>query len=704
MAEPLSKKRKKNELGDSSNADSNITDPRFSNIQSDPRYRLPNKRRAHHVKVDKRFSHMLRDDDFARKAKIDRYGRPLEGDSERKRLKRRYEFEDGIDDDKEVEEELERVENTYDPIRDGGYSETSSSSEESSSEDDLADEDGRDGVSAVGIQDADDVPVGEISSRIAVVNLDWDNIRAEDLMAVFSSFLPPGGRMTKVSIYPSQFGKERMEREEMEGPPKEIFGPVRDQKTIPVGADDQDDDQQIKDSILNADDGDDFDPAGLRKYQLQRLQYFYAILEFSSSSVAKAVYDAVDGTEYQTTANFFDLRFVPEETDFSADKQRDDCKEIPDGYRPNDFVTDALQHSNVKLTWDGDDVSRKEAQARAFSGSRKDIEENDLKAYLGSDSSSEEEPEALGEFDKGSVTKKEQARQKMRTLLGLGAESKKVEKKDLGPVGDLQITFSSGLSEANGTEKKSVFENEPDLHETTVEKYVRKERERKQKRKQRVKDTAGPISGEATDGNAGVKDVSREQQEDLGFDDPFFAGAENDQKSSARVRKEERLQKRAKREAEESAAAAKRAELELLMVDDRDDGKEMRHFDMKEIERGEKKPRKEKKKRKGKKGGNVEMEPQQSGFKMDTQDPRFAKVYESHEYAIDPTNPRFKATEGMKALLEEGRTQRKQDRLLEDGELAKSLIASRKPESTGHRRRDDDVRGLIEKVKSKKIE
>ena len=44
---------------------------------------------------------------------------------------------------------------------------------------------------------------------------------------------------------------------------------------------------------------------------------------------------------------------------------------------------------------------------------------------------------------------------------------------------------------------------------------------------------------------------------------------------------------------------------------------------------------------------------------MNVSDPRFARLWESHEYAIDPTNPRFKGTEGMKKLLEEGRRKRK---------------------------------------------
>ena len=696
MMKPPSKKRKIEDNVPLPNVQSSVTDPRFANIQSDPRYRLPTKRRAY-VKVDKRFSHMLLDDDFARKAKVDRYGRPLEDDSERKRLKRRYEFEDEIDDDEEVQKELLRVQKSHDPIRDGEYSQ-SSSSEDSSSEEDEPEEDAEDQVATLQDQQDEGILMGDASSRIAAVNLDWDNIRATDLMAVFSSFLPPGGRLLRVSVYPSQFGKERMEREEMEGPPREIFASLQETQISQDAKDDIDEDEQIKNSIVQPGATEDFDSAALRRYQLQRLQYFYAVLTFSSANVARVVYDAVDGTEYLTTANFFDLRFIPNETDFSEDEARDDCEKIPDGYKPNEFVTEALQHSNVKLTWDAEDASRKDAQAKAFRGSRKDIDENDLKAYLGSDSSSDEEFPVDTETALGSsLSKKEQERQKMRALLGLSTEPKPTSKPSDGPVGDMQITFSSGLSVGNSS-KRSVFENEPEIVETTVEKYVRRERERKQRRKDKMKNARQGVANAAADESTALMKASDEQPEDLGFDDPFFAAPEHDKASAAKLRKEERKKRRAERDAEEAMAAVKRAELELLMVDDKNDGKGMQHFNMNEIEKEEKRAKKKGKKGKSKNEAEAGVESGNSGFKMDTQDPRFARLYENHEFAIDPTNPRFKGTEGMKALLEEGRRHRKEDRGLKDEEPAKEIPrpASDSPHST------NNVRKSVERMKGKR--
>ena len=672
MSERATKRRKTSDK--TSNDGPTITDPRFAKIQSDPRYRLPSKKTT--VKVDKRFAGLIKDDDFSKRAKVDRYGRRVEGNSEVQRLKRRFEFEDEVDDDDEVQQELQRVEKSLDPLRESAPDAQSSSDDSSSSdeeEDEYGDEDASIDQAFIGKPSTSDVPMGEVSSRIAIVNLDWDNIRAQDLFAVFSSFLPEGGRLKRVSIYPSEFGKKRLEREEMEGPPKEIFARSRDKVDLEDGTSEEEevdeDDEDIKQNIMKPDSGKEFNSDQLRQYQLQRLRYFYAVLEFSSASVAESIYQAVDGTEYLTTANFFDLRFVPDDTDFSEDKPRESCSKITDDYRPNEFVTDALQHSKVKLSWDAEDNSRKEAQKRAFGGSRKEIDENDLKAYLGSDSSDGEseieseiidstiniEGEEIADPDT-KLSKKEQERQRVRALLGLGAEPAKRSKPDHGPVGNIQVTFSSGLTTGNG-EEKSVFQNDPFIEETTAEKYVRKEKERKQRRKEKMK---GKMAEDDNDPPA--------EEKELGFDDPFFAEPNNDKISNNKIRKEERLKKKAERKSEEEAAAKQREELELLMVDDKNPN--VRHFDIKEIERAEKKAKKGKKNKKANTEGARTVG--DDDVKVDANDPRFARLYETHDFAIDPSNPKYKDTKNMKAIVEEGRKRKSKSRKDTKDELSSS--------------------------------
>lgn len=679
-----------------------MSDSRFTALSKDPRYRLPNRKEAR-TAVDPRFGRLFNDRDFQKKASVDRYGRKIKPDAGQKELEKLYRLDgedkhatgekaqqgvtgsdeesddegEGDDEDEDLSK-ADKFQTKRDPARDGGFSGSSSSEDEdetseddSEAEVDLAEE-------TAGQEQTETIPLGEVTRRIAAVNLDWDNIRAMDVMAVSSSFAPKGGKITNVTIYPSEFGRERLQREELEGPPREIFASAG-RKTIKDDDEDDDEDseeeeERIKSQLLKSQaeggEGEEFDTAKLRAYQLDRLRYYYAVIESDSEATAKALYDAMDGREYLNTANFFDLRFIPDETTFHEDKPRDECSSLPEAYKPNDFRTEALTHSKVRLTWDDDDVTRKEVQKRAFS--RAEMDENDLQAYIGSDSS-----DADSVTSRKSVTtpaerranQKEAQRQNMRAALGLGKETTKSSSKKSKdePVGDMQITFTSGLG---GKKGKEVFENAPGGEETTRQQYLRKEKERMKARKERrtAERNGGEVEAEQEEAETDGAKKGDVQKEEDPFNDPFFndpaAAADAEKKAKQAVKQ----QKRDARAARDEEAASRRAELELLMAGDKAD--EVRHFDMREIEKAEKAAR-----RKGKKGKKVARNvdndndaPDEESFKVQTEDPRFKALFESHEYAIDPTNPRFKKTEGMKALLEEGRKKRKHTSFEDDQE------------------------------------
>jgi hypothetical protein len=40
----------------------------------------------------------------------------------------------------------------------------------------------------------------EVTNRLAVCHMDWDRIRAADLMVLFSSFLPQGGLIHSITV------------------------------------------------------------------------------------------------------------------------------------------------------------------------------------------------------------------------------------------------------------------------------------------------------------------------------------------------------------------------------------------------------------------------------------------------------------------------------------------------------------------------
>lgn len=697
-------------------------DPRFANIHSDPRFRLPSKKH-NKTKLDARFAHMLKDKEFSQKASVDRYGRKLGKDAGKKELERFYRVEDEEESDeadikqdkgrdKAVRKELARVEGKkrdYDPIREGGFS--SSSSEESSSESDEEDEEEDPQVEDETElpEERADVPMGEVTTRLAAVNMDWDNIRAMDIMAVASSFVSAENKILSVTVYPSEFGRQRLEREEIEGPPREIFASSsktdldRLASASPSQSDTEDevDDEQIKKDLLKESNGEEFDSKALRAYQLDRLRYYYAVICCSSPEAAKSIYDSLDGREYLSSANFFDLRFVPDDVTFD-DEPHDLCEKLPDAYRPNEFTTDALTHSKVKLTWDAEDTTRKEVQKRAFS--RKEIDENDLQAYLGSDSSSSEDEEE---------NKKSKKAASLRAALGL-SDSKTVSTKSTSakldrdfkkPEGDMQITFTAGLSTSDG--KKSVFENEPIIQETTAEKYVRQQKERKARRKERAKAIREGRDPDAEEAEAASASKPGEADEDKGDDDdpwndPFFneepaAALKSSKSQLKKLKKEKDKEELEKRKAESDA---QRAELELLMLDDKVSN--IRHFDMNEIMKAEKAKKRKGKNKKTKADDTPAVE---DNFEMDVKDPRFTKLFESHEFAIDPTNPRFKGTEGMKALLEEGRKKRKHERADEGGDTHETTKKKRKEKEEGTAEELDDLKKLAARVKarSKKV-
>ena len=95
---------------------------------------------------------------------------------------------------------------------------------------------------------------------------------AEDIFLALSSFCPPGGRLLKLSIFPSEFGKKRMAEEEALGPEELRSASTNSQE-------ESSDDEELVSHHETESTSKDMEK--VRKYQVNRLKYYYAVAEFN---------------------------------------------------------------------------------------------------------------------------------------------------------------------------------------------------------------------------------------------------------------------------------------------------------------------------------------------------------------------------------------------------------------------------------------
>jgi hypothetical protein len=196
-----------------------LKDERFAHLLANPRYKRVSKKH-NKVKIDERFKSMFKDDKFSVKYSVDKYGRREGGKTSTDELKKYYDqgSSESSDDDEERQRELDAIEGNasletaknlptklkdklkdleIDYIRGDGVLQSSSSDEESS--EDEEDELFIDHV--WGDLDADAEKTDESSHRLACMHMDWDRIRAVDILVLCNSFIPAGsGSILSVKV------------------------------------------------------------------------------------------------------------------------------------------------------------------------------------------------------------------------------------------------------------------------------------------------------------------------------------------------------------------------------------------------------------------------------------------------------------------------------------------------------------------------
>uniref|UniRef100_A0A0D9RH85 ESF1 nucleolar pre-rRNA processing protein homolog n=1 Tax=Chlorocebus sabaeus TaxID=60711 RepID=A0A0D9RH85_CHLSB len=463
--------------------------------------------------------------------------------------------------------------------------------------------------------DKDAPRADEITRRLAVCNMDWDRLKAKDLLALFNSFKPKGGVIFSIKIYPSEFGKERMKEEQVQGPVELL--------SIPEDAPEKDWTSREK----------------LRDYQFKRLKYYYAVVDCDSPETASKIYEDCDGLEFESSCSFIDLRFIPDDITFD-DEPKDIASEVDlTAYKPKYFTSAAMGTSTVEITWDETDHERITVLNRKFK--KEELLDMDFQAYLASSSEDEEEIQEELQGDDGvkveedGKTKKSQKDDeeqiaKYRQLLQVIQEKeKKGKENDM----EMEIKWVPGLKESAEDMVKNKLEGKDKL--TPWEQFLEKKKEKKRlKRKQKA------LAEEASE---------EELPSDVDLNDPYFA---EEVKKIGIKKKSVKSAKDGTSPEEETEVERQKAEMALLMMDEDEDSK--KHFNYNKIVEHQNLSKKKKKQLMKKK------ELIEDDFEVNVSDARFQAMYTSHLFNLDPSDPNFKKTKAMEKILEEKARQREQ--------------------------------------------
>lgn len=538
---------------------------------------------------------------------------------------------------------------------------------------------------------------GDETKRIAIVNCDWDHLKAVDLLVVCSSFCPSTGLVKSVKIYPSDFGLSMMADEDIHGP------------SVYKGDSDIDDEEETPKNGKKARTEERqaaLDEIKLRRYELNKLRYYFAVLTCDSVGTASAIYGALDNQELEMTANKLDMRFVPDDISFEDRTLHDEAHEIPLNYEPPHFETTVLKKTEAKLTWDQTPKDRLDVTQAAFSHLG-EIDESKYAKYIASsesesesasESDGESEPvAALNDDDETDAAKlKKKHRKKYASLLlGLdGMEEEEADNNDhddfflalentgkknkkKAAEGEMEFTLGSTTKKTNGKPKE---EDDEDIKRKVQEKLSAKPKKSFKANNQRSVVPKFRPDEKFSDDEASDASGS-ESEAEMPALVPESKGKKHDKKSKFDDKKQQKRgdsKKSAEMDVDIGSADEAQEEGEKDIWADFEEGFEkpskMKLAKMKKRKRDEKEremredsegraalsllvgqkdgdssdseadgPRK-KKSKKNKKA------PQET--EIDLKDSRFAALMQDPRFLPDPTNPNFGKTTAVKAILD----------------------------------------------------
>ncbi|XP_044954809.1 pre-rRNA-processing protein ESF1-like [Hordeum vulgare subsp. vulgare] len=592
--------RRKEALDSKSKMKRAMEDERFTAA----RYR-PMRRKEAKLALDSRFmTPMLTDPMFgSSEAPVDKRGRRRKKSArDRENTMPHYYLnqEDGGEEKMEQEKLICQEEDHEMQEEDGLEEEESSTSDDEEDDDDGQYSVGCDIVHYLMARHDDTHVIDKETHRLAVVNMDWDHIKVCDLYMVMTSCIPKGGRVQSVSIYPTEFGLKCMNIETIQGP-SSLIGAECDGSDEDGGEDDNNDDED-DDEKQDGDLDSKTENSKLRTYELNKLRYYYAVVECDSSATANHLYTTLDGTEFLKTGNVFDLQFIYDSREFKY-PARDVATEAPLSYKAPDFETPALQRAKVKPTWDDDEPGRKILRQKFKDKRGESLFRYGFDKYIasGEGASEDDKHDSGDESLPNGVAKRRLTNEERLDCLLQGNKSDEEQTDDQ----DMEITFNIELEDLN----KRMLERNSIETKTVWEMHQEEMKEKRKARKRWSKD------------DGGYSDQDRA--------DDFL----DDEKSDEEVKPMKKPKVKAKGKGKDKSREehyepeATKEELELLVAVGQDAANGAKGYNIKC------------KSKKGKdsvedKLGEIDV----------SKDERFSPMFTSHLYALhpSPTDPRYK--------------------------------------------------------------
>ena len=485
---------------------------RYEKVFNDPKFK-PIPKKVHKVELnDNRFNAMFSNKDFYSTSKVDKYGKIKNQKNNKNQMEEYYIKNQNKTTIKKNKKEKIEKENEEEDEELEGEEDVSDTSEEfkeflenmnKQNMEDFKDE-----------EIEENIPMGEETSRIAIQNIDWTNIHALDLFVLLNSFCKGNQKVLKVEIYPSEFGMKEMAKENEQGPDKQIFTSEaivqksedlmdknikKDQKNE---NEEQEEENEEEENVENDSSNEGFDPVELRKYELKKLKYYYAVVYCDSVQTASSLYNECDGLEIERTQSFLDMRFVPDDLTKFPYPPKEVCdhmpanKEYTQEFKPNS----ALQDTKVKLTWDQGDPRRQDLISRAFH--KEGFNEEDINELLVS--SDEEDSDVINGLG-GDESDEEDEKNLEFNLL---KKKRKMPKFKDGET--IEIKFNKGFeginpdvanNEENQKENKSKWEKFKEQKKNKRKEKKKEERERKNKIKEKRKGNYNKETNESEEDN-----------------------------------------------------------------------------------------------------------------------------------------------------------------------------------------------------------